>query len=823
MLMSGGDASRGYIYLLREAGLILVWAYVILVAGAVTGLVNFRVQVISATLGVGLLGAWLALRALRRRRIPRAGLESGLLVFLATQLAAALVSPDMRRSLPVVAQYLAYALVFYFAFDLIRSGWPAELFEKTLLVVGGIVVGLALLELAQLYLGWRALAADLGFAPPFAYRLYAVFGDANLLAAFLNLLIPLAAARGLASRSWAARGLISLFIIAAIGVEYFSSSRGGFLGLATASAALCAAWIWFASPEAGERAQRAWAWLRARPSALAFGCLAGLILAAWAGARLLQSGGDATHSPALVARTGFWEAAWLAFKDSPVWGSGPGAYPTDLMLNTSMPPSRPYLHAHSVPFTFAAESGLIGLAGVGFAGVTAARALWRARRGLDFASRARWAGIFAAFAGFSVHSLADNHLRFPAVAIPALVLLSLALTLHPPPSTLSPLWLILPGLALSGFTAYSLRAQWYGELAIDAALADDWTLAAQRFDEAARRDPALAHYWLQGGFAYGMLAANGETDALEAAIERTRRGLALEPRYALNHANLAALYWQAGRREAALAEMRRATDLAPQAGIFWLNAGAYLETVGEGGAAMLDYRAALDADPTLADSAFWAGSPLRAASLAEWQAARPAVGEPAMAAQYAARARREIEAGDLPAAESDLASGWRLDSQNGAVYLGLAELTAVRGRWTDADRYLQVALWLQSQSNVEKVWPLLTWAELARRRGDSDAAIARYRQAFDAVTEYTVYGWGSWGWNPYAWFVFQRRGLPVDVLPQVTRAEFTSALGRRLLPLGELYEARGDRESALMVYRRVLAGDPSSAEARRQIERLSSQ
>ncbi|MBI3762703.1 MAG: hypothetical protein HY260_12710 [Chloroflexi bacterium] len=236
------------IYLLRESALILLWAYVILVAGSVTGLINFRVQAATAILSAVVIGAWLIFRAFQRREIPPSGIEWAWSVFLAAQFVAALLSEDVRRSLPVVAQFTAYALVFYCALDLTRSGWPAELIEKTLLTVGAIVVGLALVELGRLYLGWRALTAGLPFAPGFAYRLYAVFGEANLTAAFLNVLMPLAIARVLASRSWLLGILLGTLIVGALVVEYFTSSRAGVLGAATALGVLGAAWIGHVSP-----------------------------------------------------------------------------------------------------------------------------------------------------------------------------------------------------------------------------------------------------------------------------------------------------------------------------------------------------------------------------------------------------------------------------------------------------------------------------------------------------------------------------------------------------------------------------------------------
>ncbi|MBI3361918.1 MAG: hypothetical protein HY023_12505, partial [Chloroflexi bacterium] len=381
--------------------------------------------------------------------------------------------------------------------------------------------------------------------------------------------------------------------------------------------------------------------------------------------------------------------------------------------------------------------------------------------------------------------------------------------------------LLVPSLASLLFTAYSFRAQSIGEMAIDSALEGNWKASAGQFDLAAQADPHFAFYWLESGYAYGVLAANGDAASLDAAIGRTERGLALEPDYALNHANLGALYWQAGRRDDAMREMRRAVELAPAASLFRLNVGLFEEATGDGDAALRDYRAALDLDPALAAGVLWPTTPLRASALDGWRAAREPDRPPRTAAQFTAKARSEIAASDMSSAERDLSAAWQIDSQSSAVYLGFAELALARAELSQADRYLRAALWVQTQSNAEKVAPLLAWAELAARQGDTDAALVRYRQAFDAVTDYTIFGWGSWGWNPYAWFVFQRRSLPVDVLPQLTRADFTPDLGRRLLALGALYESRGEDESALLVYRRLLANDPALTEARDRIARLS--
>jgi len=89
-------------------------------------------------------------------------------------------------------------------------------------------------------------------------------------------------------------------------------------------------------------------------------------------------------------------------------------------------------------------------------------------------------------------------------------------------------------------------------------------------------------------------------------------------------------------------------------------------------------------------------------------------------------------------------------------------------------------------------------------QGDSDAALLRFRQVYESVTEYTIYGWATKGWNPYSWFVFQRRSLPIDILPQVVRPPLPPELVERLLPLVDLHRAAGEFDRANEVHRQLM-------------------
>jgi len=798
--------STHWLYLTRETGLILLWVYVIFVAGTVTGLINFRIHLFSTVLGVVVLGAWLARRLFQRRRIPLSKIEWGFFAFMTAQLLVLLLSQDMRRSLPSMVLYGVYILVFYFVYDLVQRGWPVELIEKTLLITGGIVVGLALFQLGGAYISWRNMGEILPYAPSFDYRLYAIFGDANLLAAFVNILIPIAIGRILISQSAFTRVLLGGLLASIAVIVYFSSSRGGMLADIAAIFVLLVGWISFVSERARDWVGKVWDLLRARPGVIAVIFLTAAAPLVLVFMKALQFQGDATHGPILSSRSNFWGAAWGAFRSSPWWGTGPGVYPSAYIQYNAVPPDRPYLHAHSVPFTLAAESGIVGLVGLGIFLVFIARRVWTSRQALTLEARVRWVAIVACLTGFCIHSLVDNFLPYVSVGIVVTVLLALLLAQNSDEksraNTFSPLWLLIPGLLIAGFGIYSLRAYGDNERAIDAASAGEWQSAALEFDQAVEHDPSLALYWLEGGYAYGILAASGDETALQKAIDLTEKGIALEPGYALHYANLGALYWQAENYPEALSNMTRAVELEPQVPIFRLNVGIYTESMSLQDDARHAYGKLLELQPELAETDFWTQTTLRSEVLTSWNASRP---ETDSSESLVTQGRLATDNGDFSTAEELLAAAWVQDDQSVTLYLSLAELAFAQGNLDEAEAYLHAALWIQDiSSNAEKVMPLLTLAERSLMKGDSETALIQYRQVYKAVTDYTIYGWGTKGWNPYAWFVYQRRSLPVDMLPQLVRPPLPPDLIERLMPLVELHNSRGETDTANEVYRQLI-------------------
>lgn len=788
--------------------MLLVWAYVVLVAGAVSGLVNFRLRVASAVLMAATIGVWLAVRVIRGERVRQAGIELGVLLFLGAQLAAALFSNDVRHSVEVVSQYGAYVLIFYFALDWGVRAAPAELIEKTLLVAGGIVVSLALFDLVSIYQAWRGYAAGLPYAPPFRHRLFSVFGEANLLAAFVNLILPLALARRAATHARAPRVLLLILIVGALVTGLFASSRGGLLGTAAALVMLGLLWTMVVSPVARWRVQQVSARVRSKP--VAMGALAVLAAVALVAVVViaLRFEGSATHSPVLDSRNVFWRPALQGLQQAPLFGVGPGRYAALYMQAASMPPIRPYMHAHSVPVNVAAESGLIGLVGLAALLLVVVRAVRRSVPTGSQQSRARWAGSVAALVGLATHSLVDDHSRFLAAAVPALALLALVLSYERSEANhrggMNPIWLALAAVILALFAGYSLRAQALHERGMDAAVAGDWNGAARRFDAAAEADPGVGQYWLDSGFAHGVVALDGSAPELARAIVNTERGIGIEPAYAPNYANLAALYAQAGRTDAAVAMLEAVAAQAPRSYLYPLNAGVVAEAAGNDAAAQQFYSQALETEPTVAQATFWDATPLRRTVRNGWQAAAGAD----RAGDRLAGGEAALERGDLSGAAARLATAWSENPNDPRLYYDFGRLARTRGDLAAAEKYLQLAVWVQTQSAAEKIPALLELADLALTQGDSESAQHQFDFVMQAVTEYTVYGWGTYGWNPYALFVFQRRGLPTGVLPQVARADMSVAFLERLQQVAGAFAARGIEGPGLQVESRFGAFTP---------------
>ncbi len=819
-------------YLLKETGLILLFAWAVVVAGGMDGLISFRGQAGSAVLFGLVVAVWLGRRLILRQRLSALGVEWALVLLVAVQVGSAVGSDQPRLSASPIAQTVAYVVMVYLALDLTRRGWPAELTEKTLLIAGSIVLLLAALDLSLALRSWWALQA-LPYAPPFEHRLYSILGDANMLADLTNLLWPLALGRLLHTRGTGVRVLLAAQIGLALLLQVFCYSRGATLALVVAALVFCAGWVWVADYGLRARAIAAWSRACANPWILVGLVVVGALLAAGLGWRLLVSRNTATQAPALDARSTFWSTALWAFARDPIWGSGPGQFGLDLVARNSAPPEAIFINAHSLLFNTAAETGVLGVLSVVCLLVVGARVWWRARVG-DAEGRARWVAVTAMWAGFLTHGLVDYHVRVLGIAVPLLVMTAVvlgsgpALLAHRRPrvgtggahepsdgvahpgvqaAQLHPLWLIGPALLVAAYSAWSLSAYRAAEEGREAARRQDWRGAASAFEVAARWDPWQPAYPAQAGLAWARLAAGGTAAAVTPARQNFERAAALDPRYAPHLVNAAVLAAAQGDVDTALIALERAQAAAPRWGLPSAVAGFIEEQVARMVSARKRYDRALSIEPGLIDSAFWGASPVRrAARYAVVAAESSPMPVTALDAQIAAliRERAYDEAYRL------LAEAWRLQPSAPWVYRSFATLAAAQGSPGLAERYLDAADWIQTVQVREQVWTLVGRADLAGHQGEWTLAREAYEVAYRVGQQRSPYGWGYAGYTPYG-FIYQRVLLEEELAPQVPLITFDPRLGLAVQPLAGVYEELGQGGLAhdfRAELRGLLAGDP---------------
>ena len=762
-------------YVLRQTGVGLLSIYLILLAGSITGLVNFRLKAFNLFLGLLFIGGWLVAGVVRKHRIQASGLELGFALFLGGQLVATVFSQDWRRSAMILVIFAVYLLVFYQVLTWLRSGWSLDTFGKAFLIAGILIVFFGLRSIWGSYFGWRTLMAGLPYAPEFKRRLFVVFGDANVLAAVVNLFIPLAVVYLFSKRDIFAKALGGSYLLGSVVVVYFADSRGGLLGLASSLGVLLLGWVFFASPAARQQFDRLVEWLRASPIVTAVLLLLVIIGVGVVANRFLSFEGDATHGSVQSARSVFWGAAIETFAESRLVGNGPGTFPTELIEYTSVPPTRPYLHAHSLFFNVLAESGLLGIFGLlGLVVVVVWRAWGQIKAG-TVQQRAVWVAFAAALVGANVHMLVDHFVYYfsvggvLAIYLAAMMYLGEGKEEEADRRSFQMGWLVLIGVLVLGMSLFSLRAHAVHERALDKAAAQDWQGAAEDFRLATELDQDNALYWLNLGYAEGVLAVQDDTGALQNAIVAYQQGLALEPSYSINYMNLGALYWENGQREESLTYFERAVEMAPDSALLWDSFGLYLSEAGQAAAGQV---------------AFAQAEALRA---------------PDEIAELLLAADAALTIGNLNEAEALLQEAWSVANQNDSVYDGFAHLAVARGDLDLAQRYVQAGLWVQSQHNDEKIFLLITLAEISLLEGDEATALDTFTSAYQAITETTSFGWGAKGWVPYGSFVFQRRTLRLDLLPQLRRLEMTPDVAVRFLPLVELSEQTGLSGQAALV------------------------
>jgi tetratricopeptide (TPR) repeat protein len=346
-------------------------------------------------------------------------------------------------------------------------------------------------------------------------------------------------------------------------------------------------------------------------------------------------------------------------------------------------------------------------------------------------------------------------------------------------------WLIGPILILLLVMFWTDISYFHFSRGANLATDGEWEAGAQLIEHATDLDPAFPFYHFQLGFAYGHLASREGSPNLDRAIEQYEIGLSQEPYYSLNHANLAALYWQDGQPDVAIECVRQAIELAPAAPDYVIQLGSYYERLGSGADAVRLYETAIELNPSLTTDLFWEESELRQEFIADHRS------EATSASPFSSLGRGELayQEGQYREAVAYFESVLATHPANKKAHTGLGLAYLALGEEEAAIHSLQVAIFL-GDSRV----PHLALGRLAYERGDLAEAIAEFETGLIQPLYSDFYGPG----------VYRREGIYQSRLPQLTHMGLTATLVDDYLQLAEMYEEAEAAAQARAVYLMLL-------------------
>jgi len=755
-------------YFTQEAALFLGLSYIVLLGGTFNGLVLYRIKLVTFILTF--LGGflWIAVRTIRKWEFPATVLDFSLILFLSAQALSTIFSDDPRRSLIQVGELVLFALIFYALVEGVRRGLDPDLVMKVLLLVSGFVIVFGMWELVNWYRGWWAISNGSSLIPPATYRVRAFLGHPNLTAAYLNLMLPLGLIGLTRSDSISGRLRYGMWIGAVLGLIFFTSSRGGWLGTA---AVLGTFGIFLGLT----RFQELGGWvekLRNAPWKLgglilfAAGTVTGLVL-------ILRWQSEHPSHPTswkniFGSRDYIWGVAWDLFRERPFLGNGPFTFGTEYIRYRSVPPSMILAHAHNYYLNILAETGMVGLAALAVLMGSALYLAFRSWRKHQNLSRIQLGGLFAALVGVSVHSLVETPQTLPAVMVILAVYLGLiASGAAAPKRKLSdrlPSWIMtaaFAGLLLGwGWVLFSSRPYYRGVELVNQQAEKE---AASQFQSALTRDSRYALYRFQAGLNHGKVASDTDDPAekikrLALARKAYLEGLAREPNYSVNWMNLGLVYWEEGQIEEGLKTVEDAVLLAPRQPGFHLTYGRLLEEADHHQRAREAYQRALELRPDWAESAYFRQTRLRKEAASQWT-------ELATMGQKDAssRAAAYLESGQLDKAREMIDSLPEKNNPEVFYLRGMAEMAS--GSMGKAEAALQTARWMARSGSWLEIEINLALGKIYYFQGAQQQAAEAYSLALSSLDQYSSFGFGTLGTSEYSWYNYYRPAAAVDLLP----------------------------------------------------------
>lgn len=643
---------------LARGGLMLIFAawvgYYVISGSPHLSLRVFRPTVTFHALTAAAAILYLLFLSFRRRLPGPTFLDWPVFAVLLAYGAATAASINWRVSLESTLNAVTVVLVFCVAVD--RDLLNARQVLQAFLLVVAAAAAYALFEVGRDYWDWvrlaRAVEPSWGpgdLIPPTVPRVHGVGDHENMLAVALTLAVPFCVLRLLAPGRWLVRLASAGGLVLLAAALFFTLSRAGWVAAAVAAALCVAGWGLVARPDL-VRALRLEATGRrgARLALLGMGLLATVAVLAvvLVLATRWESRPEWLFRGSLSPRLDAMAAGGEMFRDRPLLGTGPATYGFMYAQYSGDYPVHA-VHSHNGYLQAAVDLGLAGVGVMVVVVVAGGAGIWRGYRRAPPEGRLLLVACMAAVSGFLVHSLADSPNSSKTALVPLALVLALmvravqdgigrgsdrdpaleedrAVSWSMPGAALR-LMRVLPAVtvlvavvAMLYFWSNLDGSHYRYSQGLDDANARRWLEAVNHFEQAADSDPDFALYQLQLGLSETMAYVDGadlpevvREDVLEQGIGHLERGLQLEPRSAIGHANLARAYLMADRLEDAGETAQEAIRWAGNDPVVVLVAAGVLEDAGAAEEAREAYAAAISLDAGLAVSDFWSGSAFR--------------------------------------------------------------------------------------------------------------------------------------------------------------------------------------------------------------------
>ncbi|MAT43206.1 MAG: hypothetical protein CL609_12760 [Anaerolineaceae bacterium] len=745
---------------IRYILLFFIVIYLILLAGFYQGL---TVPIVCSMGGLFLI--------FNSHRLPQK-LIPPLAVFLITNLVSVFFSIDPIRS---AYQFwlvgLGICLVFTLAVMLSSSDLKKAILVSVVLVATGMMT-LSWFDVYRWNITYLQAIKNFAAAPSISYRL----NGGNTIAAFYSLIFFLFLGFVFQVKNKLLKGLFSVGALLSFGLIILSSSRGALLGLIGG----VSFFIYFLLQNTiHQNLKKLWGNKKLRSIFLVAVLVGFLALITFTIFYFYQASNHPSHGNPLTSRSEFWPPAIRAFFASPLVGKGLYTFASWYTSEVSTPPSQIFLHAHSSYFDILGGTGILGLVSFLWLAFVGGKILLK----IDCFKNRNYLGVSAAIFAFAIHSFFDGLYLMIFAGFTFLIYLAYLFSHHL--HTESP---SIPNLSKKMFSlifiipviGYSWLNYWQNEPLKDAvSLYKEESLPAaqQKILIAKDRNPAYTVNQIYTG----LMFSDTSHHITQIALPAFEAAVALDPYWALNHANLAALYRETGNFSNAIQEDTNAVSLAPNWGLYHLNLGHSLEKSGDLTKAEQSYKTALTLNPEWATAYFFRQNEFRTSVVLS----------------------TEIVPIDIYETYEN-----QLDQPYAIPLIRRAKQALSDQDISLAQDYRQLASIAYYRREPEKYE--LHWldAEILAAQGNYKQAISQAEGTFYFVLRQGVYGPGSAGTSLYYDGVYRAPVLPVEFVPQLTTIPLPGEWEHRYFTLAEWYALNNDSEGCQTTLDQLLSYVP---------------